>query len=100
MPHRAPRCLPLGAFALAATSGCHAAPSAESPAPAAESAVNLPAPATGPANSIVNGDFSAGIAPWGAHLAGAPSATPPEPRLENGALCTTLHGGEELIIGW
>ncbi|HTV22561.1 MAG TPA: hypothetical protein VMG12_27925 [Polyangiaceae bacterium] len=91
----------LGALALGATSACHAAPNVEHPAPDAESARALPSAAAAPANRITNGDFSAGIAPWGAHRVGSPSAAPsPEPRLENGALCTTLHGGEELVIGW
>lgn len=101
MAHRVLHCRLLGAVALAATSACHAAPSVEHPAARAESAGVGPRDAAAPANRISNGDFSTGIAPWGAHRAGAPSpAPPPEPRLENGALCTTLHGGEELIIGW
>lgn len=109
MAHRTLHCRPLAAVALAAASACHAAPSVEHPAPRAESAgaenagaeAAAAGDAAGSANRIANGDFSAGIAPWGAHRAGPPSpAPPPEPRLENGALCTTLHGGEELIIGW
>lgn len=101
MAHGALHRRPLATVALAATSACHAGPSVEHPADRAESASALRHEAAAPANRITNGDFSGGVAPWGAHRAGAPSAAaPPEPRLENGALCTTLHGGEELIIGW
>lgn len=64
-------------------------------------AVPAPAvPARAP-NRVSNGDFSSGIAPWGAHVAGVASSEPPlEPRLENGALCTTVKGGQEIIVGW
>jgi endoglucanase len=55
-------------------------------------------------NLISNGDFSQGLAPWGAHAAGddqgRTAAPPPEPRLIDGALCTTVHGGQEVIVGW
>jgi hypothetical protein len=58
------------------------------------------APAQSP-NRVSNGDFSRGIAPWGAHVAGGASSEPPlEPRLENGALCTPVKGGQEIIVGW
>jgi hypothetical protein len=66
-------------------------------------AVSASAPAA-PAqalNRVSNGDFSSGIAPWGAHVAGGASSEPPlEPRLEDGALCTTVKGGQEIIVGW
>jgi hypothetical protein len=52
-------------------------------------------------NLIANGDFSGGVEPWGAHaVGGASSAPPPEARLVNGALCTSVHGGQEVIVGW
>jgi endoglucanase len=67
-------------------------------------AVPAPAAAAAPAqapNRISNGDFSSGIAPWGAHVAGGASSEPPlRPRLENGALCTPVKGGQEIIVGW
>lgn len=76
---------------LALTLGCGCGREAV-PAPAA------PAPSP---NRISNGDFSSGIAPWGAHVAGGASSEPPlEPRLDNGALCTTVKGGQEIIVGW
>jgi endoglucanase len=60
----------------------------------------VPAHAEAP-NRVSNGDFSSGIAPWGAHVAGSASAEPPlEPRLEAGVLCTTVKGGQEIIVGW
>jgi len=51
-------------------------------------------------NRVSNGDFSRGIAPWGAHVAGEANAEPLEPRLEDGALCTSVKGGQEIIVGW
>jgi hypothetical protein len=34
-------------------------------------------------------------------VAGGASSEPPlEPRLENGALCTSVKGGQEIIVGW
>jgi hypothetical protein len=58
------------------------------------------APSQAP-NRVSNGDFSSGIAPWGAHLVGGASSEPPlEPRLEDGALCATVKGGQEIIVGW
>lgn len=57
------------------------------------------APARVPAqNRIENGDFSGGVAPWGAHV--SRSATPLLPRLEGGVLCTAVQGGQEIIVGW
>jgi len=52
-------------------------------------------------NLISNGDFSRGVAPWGVHaVGGTNSEQPPQPRLADGALCTTVHGGEEIVVGW
>ena len=105
------RCLRwLGAPLLGAVVACRAAPHVEHAAAPGENAPAEEAPAeeaaapphdvAAPPNCVVNGDFSAGIAPWGAHWGGASRAAPPEPRIESGALCTTLHGGDELIVGW
>lgn len=58
------------------------------------------APSQAP-NWVSNGDFSSGIAPWGAHVAGGASSEPPlKPRLEDGALCTSVNGAQEIIVGW
>lgn len=91
---------PLEALSFVALVACHGAPRAEGPAPAAAGAVALPHDGAAPPSCIVNGDFSSGIAPWGAHWGGASGAPPPEPRLDDGALCTTVHGGQQLIVGW
>ena len=98
----APRCLrhALGAFLAAAPVACHAAPHVDAPAAPAENAGMRPQEAAAASSCVTNGDFSSGIAPWGAHWGGAPGAPPPELRIEDGALCTTVHGGQELIVGW
>jgi hypothetical protein len=77
--------------AVVACWGCGHAITSENPASSSPVQANL----------IANGDFAGGIAPWGAHVARAPSSQPPlEPRLEQGALCTPVRGGEEVIVGW
>lgn len=59
------------------------------------------APVARAPNLITNGDFSGGIAPWGAHLAGvAEPAHSVQQRLLDGALCTEVQGGQEVIVGW
>lgn len=57
-------------------------------------------PPSGP-NLVENGDLAAGAALWSTML--WPPFETPKPlasRVENGALCATVRGGQNLIIGW
>lgn len=84
-----PRARPLAALiALSLTGAC------------GSGALPARAPAAPAPNLVENGDFSRGMAPWGAHLAGAAEGHPLQPRLVDGALCTELQSGEEVIVGW
>ncbi|HTV22016.1 MAG TPA: serine hydrolase domain-containing protein, partial [Polyangiaceae bacterium] len=76
------------------------APSTPS-APASPSVARAPAEAPSGPNLIENGDLSAGSALWSTML--WPVGAEPQPmpsRIEAGALCATVHGGENVILGW
>jgi hypothetical protein len=57
-------------------------------------------PAPGAHNLVTNGDFAAGLAPWGvmAFGGGPPRAYPH--RFERGKLCVTVHPRDMLVVGW
>jgi hypothetical protein len=55
--------------------------------------------ALGP-NLVKNGDFSSGMAPWGVKSLQAHGPAPHDSEITNGALCTTVRGGEFVFVGW
>jgi hypothetical protein len=40
------------------------------------------------------------VAPWGVKSLEAQGPAPHDSRIRNGALCTTVHGGEFVSVGW
>lgn len=73
---------------------------AAEPAPAANETAHTPVHEP-TSNLIHNGDFSRGIAPWGAHKMGVPQGTPPQQvQWSEGSLCTTLPSGVQVVVGW
>jgi hypothetical protein len=84
----------LSAATLALLLGCP--PGVPAPAAPAQVAPTPPRP-----NLLGNGDFSHSSTPWGAKaLAAGGAERELEVRLRDGALCVSLPGQAELILGW
>lgn len=75
-------------------------PARRSPATAGVAVPGVSTKAARGPNLVKNGDFSSGTAPWGVMSLGAQGPAPHAYRTTNGALCTTVTGGDWLFVGW